>query len=135
MLELIAAAALGLLLLWLVFGGQAPGPDLDDEIGELLEETPRGRALLAIKELEFDRETGKVSDLDFQALRAQLSREAVRHLDLEAGTEPVQAEAGSGGQPVRSAELSLPPTCQRCGPRPERKARYCSGCGGALKAA
>ena len=36
------------------------------------EETPKGVALAALKEIEFDRETGKLSDEDYAFLKAQV---------------------------------------------------------------
>ena len=117
MLELVASAALGALLLWLVLGRETSAtPDWVAAAGDPLEETPRGRALLAIRELEFDRETGKIADADYQALKAQLSREAVRLLD---DSPSAPATAGS----------RAPAVCRRCGPRPEAIARFCSKCG------
>lgn len=53
----------------------------------------RDRALAALKELEFDHRTGKVSDADYRALVGPLRREAaeaLRALDAQpAPTEPV----------------------------------------------
>ncbi len=118
-LELVASAALGALLLWLALGREDSNrPDWKEAAGDPLEETPRGRALLAIKDLEFDRETGKINDVDYQALKAQLSREAVQLLD----PAPAEAAATTLGTPTR-------PVCGRCGPRPEPIARFCSRCG------
>jgi hypothetical protein len=118
-LELIASGALGALLLWLVLGREESGrPDWVAAAGDPVEDTPRGRALLALKELDFDRETGKLAEGDYQALKAQLSREAVRLLD----EAPAEAAAPAPVSPAR-------PTCQRCGPRPEPAAHFCSRCG------
>jgi len=67
--------------------------DLLDEPGELerrqleLAEV-RDRALAALKELELDHRTGKVSDEDYRALVGPLRREAaetLRALELRAG--------------------------------------------------
>lgn len=54
---------------------RAPG---EDERVTLLEE--RDRALAALKELEFDHRTGKVSDADYRELVAPLRRRAVELL-------------------------------------------------------
>lgn len=54
----------------------------DDELARLEEE--RDRALAALKELEFDHRTGKVSDADYRELVGPLRRraaEALRALD------------------------------------------------------
>lgn len=88
--EVVASAALGALLLWLAFGGgeTTPKGDWIEAVDDPLEDTPRGRALLAIRELELDRETGKITETDYQALKAQLGREAIRLLD-DAPGEPI----------------------------------------------
>ena len=124
--ELVAAAALGGLLLWMVLSplGTAD-PESDDVIFDPVDETPRGRALLAIRDLEFDRETGKIGEADFQALKTRLSWEAVRVLDREVPDSPAL---------VSSATVVEGPAtpCTSCGPRPERDPRFCSRCGGRL---
>jgi hypothetical protein len=72
------------------------GPDpREQERIELAEE--RDRALAALKELEFDHRTGKVSDEDYRALVGPLRRqaaEALRALDPESRKEPAGAHRG-----------------------------------------
>ena len=80
----------------------APSSDRLDEPGELerrrlelVEE--RDRALAALKELEFDHRTGKVTDEDYRALVGPLRRraaEALRALEprAEARHERIRAE-------------------------------------------
>jgi hypothetical protein len=56
---------------------------------ELVEE--RDRALAALKELEFDHRTGKVSDQDYRELVGPLRRRAVETLrSLEPARQPVR---------------------------------------------
>ncbi len=55
----------------------APGP-LEQRQLELAEE--RDRALAALKELEFDHRTGKISDTDYRALVPELRRQAAAAL-------------------------------------------------------
>ena len=72
----------------------------------------RGRqspAIDALRELEFDRQTGKISDADYEPLKARYTEQAIAV--MRAGNAPV---------------------CERCGPRPERDAEFCSKCGAAL---
>lgn len=52
----------------------------------------RDRALAALKELEFDHRTGKVSDADYRELVATLRREAAEALRALETMEPRQAE-------------------------------------------
>jgi hypothetical protein len=65
----------------------------------------RDRALAALKELEFDHRTGKVSDEDYRALVGPLRRDAALALRaLEPRTEATVADASSPavhGRPTR----------------------------------
>jgi hypothetical protein len=63
----------------------APASDRLDELGELEQRRlelveERDRALAALKELEFDHRTGKVSDADYRALVGPLRRQAAETL-------------------------------------------------------
>ena len=75
------------------------------------DETARNPALDALREIEFDRETGKLSDADYTALRTQYTQRA-----------------------VESMRGSDAPVCPTCGPRPEKDAMFCSNCGLPLSA-
>jgi cytochrome c-type biogenesis protein CcmI len=94
---LVAALVLGALLavvaVWFVARPLLREPKGDDALEdlapaerrrlELAEE--RDRALAALKELEFDHRTGKVSDEDYRSLVGELRRdaaEALRALDV-----------------------------------------------------
>jgi hypothetical protein len=67
---------------------------------QLVEE--RDRALAALKELEFDHRTGKISDADYRELVAPLRREAADALQaLEAPS--VEARSGEPAQPKAGA--------------------------------
>jgi hypothetical protein len=68
-------------------------------------------AVEALRELEFDRATGKISDSDYGALKATYTRKALTV--MRAGDRIV---------------------CDRCGPRPEPDAVFCSNCGASLAA-
>ena len=73
-----------------------PG-ELDRRRLELVEE--RDRALAALKELEFDHRTGKISDDDYRALVGPLRRraaEALRALEPRAEARHERVESGSG---------------------------------------
>ena len=126
-LELVGALAIAALVLWLVF---EPVLGLPRESPELLEpeapeETRRGTALLALKEIEFDRETGKLSDRDYDLLKARYSAEALSAI----------AEEDSNAPPAPAAlPAAAMLSCAFCGPRPEADAVYCSNCGRGLGA-
>lgn len=121
-LELLGALAIAALVLWLVFEPVLGLPRQSPEIlePEAPEETRRGTALLALKEIEFDRETGKLSDRDYDLLKARYSAEALSAIAEE---EAVYPDAPSA---VPTATIL---SCESCGPRPEPDAVYCSSCG------
>jgi hypothetical protein len=82
-------------------------------------------SIAALREIEFDHATGKLSESDYTALKSQYTAEAVTALRARDATDdPVEAEI----RRVR-AETRV---CPVCGPRPEPAARYCSRCGAAL---
>lgn len=130
--EVAAAALLGVLALWLVFwpmlfpGGSTPRPEepLDPE------ETARGVALTALKEIEFDRETGKLSDADYAFLTEKYTAAALDALRAET-PDDIEAMVAARVRVLRSAPTPLTdaPRCPTCGPRPEPDAVYCSTCG------
>jgi len=121
-LELLCALAIAALVLWLVFEPVLGVPRETPEIlePEAPEETRRGTALLALKEIEFDRETGKLSDRDYDLLKARYSAEALTAI----------AEEDSIALPVNPVvPVSAMLSCAYCGPRPEPDAVFCSNCG------
>ncbi len=143
--EALAAGLVGLLALFGVLRPIIWPPPPDDAVYEPVEqeETPRGVALLALKEIEFDRETGKLSDEDYRFLKEKYTAEAIEALRAEeaagAGTpDDVEALIAHRVRALRSAAASAPPgapACATCGPRPERDAVFCSTCGSRLPAA
>jgi hypothetical protein len=97
--------------------GDDPGDDL----------SPQAVALRALKEIEFDRATGKLSDADYDDLHAKYQAAALAALrgELTPGDSPGIREprAVARGQPAS------PPRCPVDGPRPEPDAVFCSACG------
>jgi len=87
-------------------------------------------AVAALRELEFDRATGKLSDADYAELKARYTRAAVTAM-RRTGTpakppgRPTDAEVEAQ---VRAHRQRLA-GCPTCGPRPEPDAVYCSNCG------
>ena len=139
--EIAAALGLGVLVFWLVFEPllTPARPDLSLLEPEAPEETRRGIALLALKEIEFDRETGKLSQRDYEMLKTRYGTEALAALAAEETLSPGRVVAGSPEELIaarlqslrsaRSAGRPAPPACRDCGPRPEVDALYCSRCG------
>ncbi|MFL5403123.1 MAG: zinc ribbon domain-containing protein [Gemmatimonadales bacterium] len=107
------------------------------------EETPKGIALTALKEIEFDRETGKLSESDYQLLKTKYTAtalEALRRETEEVGSGDIEALIAAKVRALRFASaaissneptsrLSGGPACNACGPRPEPDALFCSSCG------
>jgi zinc ribbon protein len=120
-LEIAGALAIALLVIWVVFEPllASPRPGLMIPEPDAAEETRRGIALIALKEIEFDRETGKLSDDDYEMLKERYSAEALNALAEEERAAPSEVPAA-----VSSAAV-----CPRCGPRPEPDAIFCSSCG------
>ncbi|MDB4915301.1 MAG: hypothetical protein JWM95_2945 [Gemmatimonadetes bacterium] len=82
-------------------------------------------AVVALREIEFDRATGKLSDSDYDELRARYTQHA---LDAMRSGAP----AGVAADPAEAAVLAYRARlkdCMSCGPRPEPDATYCSNCG------
>jgi hypothetical protein len=145
-LEAVAAALVGVAVVWLVLQPLiAPGrPSAPAYEPPEPEETPKGIALAALKEIEFDRETGKLSDEDYDFLKRKYTGAALDALRMEVA--PGTASGGGAGdvevmiaarvRALRSAATSAPPgapVCPTCGPRPEPEAVFCSTCGQRLQ--
>jgi hypothetical protein len=96
---LLAIAALSFVLYPLLIGAY-PGP------AEKQRDQPGAdHAVDALREIEFDRETGKLSDADYDSLKASYTRDAI------------------------TAMRSSGTSCPSCGAIPEPNANFCSRCG------
>jgi ribosomal protein L40E len=73
------------------------------------ESRSQSSAVEALRELEFDRQTGKISDADYEPLKARYTSQALAVM--------------------RAGNMSV---CERCGPRPVGNAEFCSNCGAVL---
>lgn len=85
-----------------------------------------GDAVAALREIEFDHATGKLSEADYAALKTQYTSEAVLAMRAQDSDADDLAEAE-----IRRARAQTR-VCPTCGPRPEPAASYCSRCGAAL---
>jgi cytochrome c-type biogenesis protein CcmI len=125
-------------------------------------EHERGLAVQGLRELEFDRQMGKLSDADYESLREGLQ---ARALAAMAAIEKLRAAQGTGpaSRPPARRIPSIPPApavrrpeippsapapirpagaaagvrnvsfCPQCGARAAQKANFCAECGGALR--
>ena len=86
-------------------------------------------AVMALREIEFDRATGKLSDVDYAELKARYTKDAIaamrRSKSPVAGGAPVEDEIEAAVRAYRESRA----TCPAHGPRPEPDAMYCSECG------
>jgi len=109
--------------------GEGEGDDPEDDL------SPRAVALRALKEIEFDRATGKLSDDDYDALKRRYTTEALAALRAE-NTGEGKGETGNVAAvpPFPVSRFPLP-ACAVHGPRPESEAAFCSECGRRLGSA
>ena len=82
-------------------------------------------AVVALREIEFDRATGKLSDSDYGELHVRYTERA---LEAMRGGRPDAPSDDAAEAMVRAYRGRLT-VCVACGPRPEPDAVYCSNCG------
>lgn len=99
------------------------GDDPEDDL------SPQAVALRALKEIEFDRATGKLSNTDYDHLKAKYTSEALAAMRGE-GAREVLPEL-----PARAPLTADRAPCPDHGPRPEPDADFCSQCGRRLGSA
>jgi hypothetical protein len=110
------------------------GPILGQRLRVLLEQE-KGLALRTIKELEFDRAMGKISDEDFHEMSVRLRARATRLMK--------QLDAGSGYRTQIERDLAKrlgdsadkpagARACAKCSTANDPDARFCKSCGAPL---
>jgi hypothetical protein len=98
------------------------GEDPNDDL------SPQAVALRALKEIEFDRATGKLTDADYDDLKRKY--EAAALAALRGDTPGVRAAPAPAAQRAPAvAGAARPPACPTHGRRPEADAVFCSECG------
>lgn len=129
----LALAALGYVL-YPVFSG-VPGEEMSPSLPRETASDP----VQVLREIEFDRVTGKLSDEDYAALRAQYTRAAIEQMRASDQPAPadVQTPAPAADFIASEAERLIARmrnsmACPDCGPRPEPDATWCSSCGSYL---
>jgi hypothetical protein len=102
------------------------------------ETAPEASAIDALREIEFDQATGKLSDEDYAVLKATYTPRALD--ELRAREAAAAAPSADGTMPEDPAEALIARmkqgglACPSCGPRPESDALFCSDCGRMLGA-
>ena len=128
---LLAVGALVVVLYPLFVGAKAPPlqrmPTAMQSAGAAEQE-----AVVALREIEFDRVTGKLSDHDYAELHARYTGRALDAMRLGAAPGLSPDDAVEAAVLAFRARLK---ECGECGPRPEPDAVYCSNCGSYLPGA
>ena len=140
----------GVIIVMLFISGLVVAPLLEDEPadpnepdGDASPEERREAALDALEELQFEHETGKLSDEDFRRLKDRYARAAVdaRHEHEKgagaAAADPPRAreaeEAGDEGAASPGESAAAPGEsvahCPECGAEAAPEARFCGQCG------
>lgn len=139
-LSIATAVALGVgcacLVIWpLVFPDRAAGDGHDRQslVDELAEE--KEKLLVALKEIEFDHRTSKLSDEDFHKLDSDYRARAldclrrIEELGLVSDADPLAAVEADVRRALRGPTASGPRSCLGCGERLASASRFCSNCG------
>ena len=123
---LLAVGALAFVLSPLLFGTAGPAPRRAIVTVAAGKPTDEQDAVVALREIEFDRVTGKLSDGDYAELKTRYTERALAAMRATA-SDPAQVE-----DLVEATVLAYRArlkSCANCGPRPEPDAVYCSNCG------
>src|SRR5213594_420532 len=79
----------------------------DDGEDSFEDVSPTAVALRALKEIEFDRATGKLSDADYAYLKAQYTAEAVAVMREQTGTEKTGKGGVASAPPILHSPFSV----------------------------
>ena len=154
------AVAIGTVAWVAVTAARTVAPLVAPEMGEQTEmlggrtraalEREKMLVLRSIKEVEFDRAMGKISDADFNEVAGRLRVRAAgllrqldadssgyralieRELSTRVGRPPVTAAPAA---PVPAADADPPGTCPSCATANDPDARFCKSCGTRIEAA
>jgi len=136
----LALAALLFVLYPLLFDDDAPARGAGASgVATSVSSGASGGAVEALREIEFDRATGKLSDTDYAQLKATYTRQALEEMRRRdaltataaaAALDPAEAAVRRARALVGDAVVS----CPVHGLRPEPDAVYCSDCGRYLAA-
>jgi hypothetical protein len=109
--------------------GAPAGPELLDEPVEDAARHEREALYAALRDLEHDHETAKISDADYAVMRQDLRARAAALLRAE------EAAQRPGAAPASIAAPAAVPAsaCRACGAEPRPGDRFCGRCGAALE--
>jgi hypothetical protein len=118
--ELIVAVVAVVALAWVLAPIRRGPGRTEGSVSARIEEATaqKDAALIAMVDIENERELGKLSEADFQALRAEYEREALAALrDLDAGQidDVDDLEVEIAAMKARLGDVSITSTCAACG--------------------
>lgn len=91
--------------------------------------TDRVVVLMALRDLDFDFQLGKITEEDYRTARMMLMREAAVVLQAQdRQDQALDAEIEAQVQSLRALKMDHP-TCRRCNSPLKSGARFCSSCG------
>lgn len=126
MIPLLVGTALALgALAYVLFPVFANADGAVAERARRREPTDAERAVDALREVEFDRATGKLSDDDYVALKSAYTAEAVQAMRA---AEPAGAPDDAAEALIERYRAQVV-SCPTCVERPEPAAVFCSSCG------
>lgn len=118
----------------IIVGKEAPIERTEEEVTDV--QHRKKVSLLALRDVEYDFHAGKLDEVDYLAMKKELSVEALRAIDAEeseragqpnVASDVVEAEIASLRASIREGIV-----CPECGwPNPQRS-RFCGDCGSAL---
>ena len=124
---IVAVAAVGALA-WVTLPVRIGGPRIaEEESPEAADASARkNTALVALLELEEERDSGKLSTDDYKDLRGQYEREAINALNDADAVSVSESEDDVVEAEIRRIKASL--TCPSCG-SPRTPGERCNRCG------
>jgi hypothetical protein len=121
----------------LAAGDEPAGPPVLGGRTRAALEREKSLVLRSIKELEFDRAMGKLSEKDFAEMSGRLRARAVGLLrQLDAGTgyrEQIEREIARRIGAASPASRDVSRACAACGKHNDTDARFCNNCGAKLE--
>jgi hypothetical protein len=97
------------------------------------QQSDRDAAVAALREIEFDKATGKLSDVDYADLKSRYTEQAIVAMRVETNAAAAAAPTDDEVEAVIRAFRAGASACPTCGPRPEPDAVYGSNCGRYLR--
>lgn len=137
--SILAVLALAFVVLPIMHGGADVSGAVVRRDGAFSGADETSSAIEALREVEFDRATGKLSDDDYAVLRATyaplaLAELSARETGAPRSTGSMDDLAEDPAERLIARVRARRTDCATCGPRPEADALFCSSCGHYLPA-